>query len=121
MRDRLPQIELMVRTGSPRQWFDCIAHSDIAGWRCLGMRTSVSTTDILLLEFDYAGQELPHLGLFAQLIHREASREVQLEMRAKHWEPEPPTYGAYVQAAHGFLNSLRAGGSQCSTFVEKID
>jgi hypothetical protein len=49
----------------------------------------------------------PHVGLFGQLIVAPGKREyVIVEMKADHWNPEPPSYEMYVGSAKDVIAPL---------------
>ena len=106
MIERLPRISINIKTShgnvvsqlyfiaNDNQDFNAELHTDVGGKDC----------DILSLHPNFS---TPHEGLLASLIFTPDSiTRLDVEIAAKSWSPDPPTYDSYVEAANQLLKPL---------------
>lgn len=110
VRGALPPIEIAIRE-IPRQFLERMAKiAESAGSFTVERRyDALGMSGFHVLNLRYLGAT-EHQGFGGQLIaHEESNDRISVEMRAKRWTPDPPTYDCYSGSAKSTIGPLLTG------------
>lgn len=107
MEERLPDISIKVDV-SPEEFINRIMRLASENKYLLVelVNDHLVSFDIVILNIEFIGTT-PHNGLLGQIISdKESPKRVSIEMRSRKWNPDPPTYELYVEAANKLFDNL---------------
>jgi len=107
MEDRLPDINIKVDT-SPEEFINRIMQIASNKKELLVnlTRDHLGSEDMIFLNIELIS-EMVHNGLLGQIISdAKLQHIVNIEVRSRKWNPDPPTYEVYVKAAKTIFENL---------------